>query len=348
MRARFFKTGFRSFICAVLIIVPASILAQTSPSQDSDELERLLIELKAPRISPERIAAIRAVGFQLVAVGRFDAAVPIFEGVLAAKPRDQQATYGTALALFNLKRLIQARELAKLAVDYAGADNARRADALILLGVIQAVEGDNTDALATVRRAVQLAPDNFDANFALGRALYGAGDLNNAIRSFRKAVTLKPKHPQAQFFLATTLEAAGDYAAARESYLELIRIEPDSAEGHLGFGVLLTKIEGGKSARAISELSKAVELKSDLYEARVAFGKALIKAGRSQEAIPQLEAAALLAPGNPEPHYQLGLAYRRLGNTAAAANAAARVNEINASRRGTTKQSTPSVPDNKN
>lgn len=347
MRNCFSKTGFRRLICVVLIIVPVTIVAQTTPP-NSDELERLLIELKAPRISPERVAAIRAVGFELVAVARFDAAVPIFEGVLAAKPRDQQATYGAALALFNLKQLIQARELAKLAVDYAGQDNAKRADALILLGVIQAVEGSNTDALATVRLAVQLAPDNFDANFALGRALYGAGDLNNAIRSFRKAVTLKPKHSQAQFFLATTLEAAGDYAAARESYLELIRIEPNSAEGHLGFGVLLTKIEGGKSARAISELSKAVELKSDLYEARVALGKALIKAGRFQEAIPQLEAAALLAPGNPEPHYQLGLAYRRLGNNAAAANAAARVTEINASRRGTTKQSNTSVPDNKN
>jgi Flp pilus assembly protein TadD len=129
----------------------------------------------------------------------------------------------------------------------------------------------------------------------------------------------------------------------------LIRTNPGSAEGHLGFGVLLTKIEGGKSAQAIVELSKAVELKSDLYEARVALGKAFIRAGRFQEAIPHLDVAASLAPGNPEPHYQLGLAYRRLGNSAAAASAAARVNEINASRRGATKRSATSpVPDNKN
>jgi tetratricopeptide (TPR) repeat protein len=348
MRKRFPKSGLRILIGLVLTVAPLSVLAQVT-APDAEQIERLLRELKTPNVSAERIAAIRAVGFQLVADGRFDAAAPIFEGVLAAKPKDQQATYGAALSLFNLKRLIQARELAKLAVDYAGTDKTRKADALILLGVIQAVDGDNSTALANVRLAVQLAPENFDANFALGRALYGIGDLNNAVKAFRKAVSLNPKHPQALFFLATTLELAGDYMSAREAYLDLIRTNPGSAEGHLGFGVLLTKIEGGKSAQAIVELSKAVELKSDLYEARVALGKAFIRAGRFQEAIPHLDVAASLAPGNPEPHYQLGLAYRRLGNSAAAASAAARVNEINASRRGATKRSATSpVPDNKN
>ena len=344
------SVGWLRWICVALFLLPAFVLGQAPLSQsETAKVERLLSELKTRNLSPERIAGIRATGFALVAAGRYQPAAQIFEAVLAAVPRDQQAAYGAALSLFNLQRLIQARELAKLAIDYARADKARKADSLVLLAVIVAVEGDNTTALASVRQAVALAPENFDAQFALGRALYGAGDLANSIVAFRKAVTLRSQHRQARFFLATTLEAAGDYAAAREAYTELIRLDPNSVEGHLGLGVLLTKLEGGKSSMAIDELSKAVALGGDVYEARVALGRALIKAGRPHEAIAHLQAAAALAPGNPEPHYQLALAYRRLGNTAAAASASARVNEINASRRGANKSPTSNaVPNNRN
>lgn len=340
-----YSNKLRSWICGALILVPLNALGQKTPSDPEIlQVEQVLAELKTRNLSAERIATIRASAFQLVATGRNEVAAQIFEALLAAVPRDQQAAYGAALSLFNAKKLIQARELAKLAADYSLQDKSRKADALVLLGVILAVEGDNAAALAAVRQAVQLAPEKFDAQFALGRALYGAGDLTNAVLAFRKAVALQPQHPEARFFLATTLEAAGEYGPARNAYIELIRLRPDSAEGHLGLGVLLTKLEGGKSSAAIEELSKAVALRADLYEARVALGKALIKAGRAAEAVSHLKTAASLAPGNPESHYQLALAYRRLGNTVEAANSTARVNEINASRRGARTGVVP-VPD---
>jgi tetratricopeptide (TPR) repeat protein len=330
-----YSTRIRSWICAALILIPLNAFGQnTRPNSELPQIEAILAELKTKNLSAERIATIRAGAFELVAAGRFQAAAQVFEGLLAAVPRDQQAAYGAALSLFNLKQLIQARELAKLAVAYSLQDKSKKADALVLLGVILAVEGDNAAALSAVREAAQLAPAKFDAQFALGRALYGAGDLANAIAAFRKAVVLQPQHPEARFFLATTLEAAGDYRQSRDAYLELIRLRPGLAEGHLGLGVLLTKLEGGKSPAAIAELTRAVALDGNLYEARVALGKALVKSGRPADAIAHLQLAASLAPGNPEPHYQLALAYRRLGNTAAAASATARVNEINASRRG--------------
>lgn len=339
-----------SWIGAAIVFVPIFVYGQAVPAKtDAVQVEQLLRELKTPNISQERILAIRSVGFEMVAASQYEAAAAIFEGVLAANPRDPQAAYGSALSLFNLKRLIQARELARLSIDYSGQDQARKAHALVLLGVILAVEGDTSAALAAVRQAVQLAPDNFDAQFALGRALYGSSDLGSAVLAFRKAVSLKPQHTQARFFLATTLEAAGEYGLAREAYNDLIRLDPNFAEGHLGLGVLLTKMVSGQSSEAISELAKAVSLQGDLYEARVALGRALIKAGRPQEAISHLEEAARLAPKNPEPLYQLALAYRRSGNAAAAAGVSARVAEINASRRGATKPTvTPPAPDNRN
>jgi Flp pilus assembly protein TadD len=77
-----------------------------------------------------------------------------------------------------------------------------------------------------------------------------------------------------------------------------------------------------------------LEINPNLYEARIAVGRTLIARGQPSEAITHLRRAAELAPGNPEPHYQLSVAYRRLGRDDAAAEEAAIVKRINESRRG--------------
>jgi Flp pilus assembly protein TadD len=312
-------------------------LAQTPNVQpDTEQVARVLADLKAKRLDAQ---AGRALGFQLISLGRYDEAWLVFDTVLSNSQQDQQAAYGGALALFNLKRFSAAKELAMTAVSLAGSEASRESDALVILGVILAVEGDNQAALRAVNRAAELSPNSFDAQFSLGRALYGSRDLARAVECFRKSVTLRPTDGRARFFLATTLEELGDYVAAKQAYGELIELQPNSAEGHLGLGVLLTKLDANNYSEAISELRKAVSLDSNLYEARIALGKSLIKAGRAAEAVEHLRHATLLAPNNPEPHYQLAIAYRRLGDVAGAARASAKVNEINSSRRAGIKSS---------
>jgi Flp pilus assembly protein TadD len=70
-----------------------------------------------------------------------------------------------------------------------------------------------------------------------------------------------------------------------------------------------------------------------LYEARVTLGRALVARGRAAEAVEHLRRAAALAPDNPEPHYQLSLAYRRLGRKEEAAAESVIVRRIHESRR---------------
>ena len=58
-----------------------------------------------------------------------------------------------------------------------------------------------------------------------------------------------------------------------------------------------------------------------------------------------LRRAAELAPGNPEPHYQLALAYRRLGLKDKASEETAIVKRIHESRRGSRAQNGMQQPD---
>ncbi len=332
-----------------LLCVPHAVRAQT-PAAVPDETAQLNLVLARVQQRPLDQAAIneaRAFGFELVRTGRYADAARIFNAVIVVAPKDAHALYGGALALFNSGRRAEAEPLARAAAAYAEATAAPgvsagdgvqlgTADALVLLGVILAVKGDSAGALTSVRKAVMLAPRNFDAQFALGRALYGTGDPAAAANAFRAAIVLRPDSWQARFFLATALEAAQDDAHALAAYRELLVVQPDNAEGHLGVGALLVKQGGAQMDEGINELRRAVELNSELYEARVALGRALVRAGRAVEAIAHLQRAANLAPQNPEPHYQLALAYRRLGRAADAANESAVVKQLHEAHRGTT------------
>jgi len=282
-----------------------------------------------------------SIGYALIEEARYAEAAAIFDALIQRRPRDFAALYGDALATFNAGRAAEALALAQRAADISLRDthnveaNIRASNALVLLAVIEAVRGDNVSALKSVRRAVELAPENFDAQLALGRALYGAGNDAEAVRAFRAAVALKPSDARALFFLATTLERAGDTEGALAAYRQLALKQPRAYEGHLGLGVMLMKRGGAETDEGIKELALALEIDPNLYEARVTLGRALLSKGRAQEAVEHLRRAAELAPGNPEPHYQLSLAYRKLGRRQEAAAESEIVERIHESRRKT-------------
>ena len=323
----------------------ASLAQNTSAS--TAQVAQALARVRSPSANEETFAEAFAVGVALVREGRFAEAAEVFGALADRRPRDRETLYWAALATFNAGHAADAEPLARRATDAALADardawgdgarqlKSRAADALTLLAVVLAVRGDDAGALKSVEQAVALAPENFDAQLALGRARFGAGDDAGAVATFRAAVALNPRDARARFFLATALERAGDADGALAAYRELAVAQPRASEGHLGLGVLLLKRGGREAEEGIRELQRALEIDPNIYEARVALGRALVARGRAAEAVEHLRRAAELAPANPEPHYQLSLAYRRLGRGQEAAAESAIVKRIHESRRAT-------------
>jgi len=361
-------SNLRAATCALLLTVilfaayvaPAQALASretpVTPKQVLQTIERVRVS------SPDRDLAVLALslGQQLLLEKRYSEAVELFKALLEKWPREAPALYGAALANFNLGRTVEAESLIRAAVDiYLGGvgetagqnpvamdQRARGADALVLLAVVLGARREDNEALKNVERAVALAPENFDAQFTLGRALYSVGDSAAAVKAFRAALALKPDDAKALFFLATALERSGNSDAALNAYRDLIARHPRAAEGHLGLGVLLIKRGGPDAEKGIQELKSAVRIDPDLYEAQVTLGRALLTRKLAAESVEHLQRAAELAPNNPEPHYQLALAYRRLGLNAKAAEESAIVKRIHERRRGEgTENSSTTRPD---
>ena len=348
-------TGLLLCAACAFTIVP-SVCGQervTDGSVTAAQIAQTVQHLRSSQADDRLLVQAIEMGDVLLRERRFAEAAELFGVLVQQQPSDPAVLYGQALATFNLGRVTEAEPIARKAADLAvsaasiplvkGNRSPSAADALVLLSVVLAVKGDDAGALNVLVRAVGLAPDNFDARLALGRVLFGMGDDTGAARAFRAAIALMPSNGDALFYLATTLERSGDATEALITYRQLIERQPKRADGHLGLGVLLLKRGSADREEGIRELQRAVELDANLYEARVTLGRALIVEGRPTEAVEHLRHAAELAPNNPEPHYQLSLAYRRLGNKNQADAESAIVKRIHDARRGG-KAATPINP----
>jgi tetratricopeptide (TPR) repeat protein len=285
----------------------------------------------------QNLEDIRTRGFSYLKVGNWESAKVEFENAIAIAPKDTLSIYGNSLALFNLRNYSDAKSNLETGIEILSKTQENKqflADFLVLSSVISAIENKNALAITNLEKAVRLVPNHFDANFSLGRAYFGNGDIDKSIASFRQAAVIQPQNSRARFFLATALERAGSNIEALAEYRKVLEIDPNNPDGNLGLGVLLIKTDGNKSAEGLKALKKSVEINANLYEGQITLGKTLIRLNQTKEAIEHLQKAAELAPDNPEPHYQLAIAYRKLGRKADAEAETERVKTIHENRRG--------------
>ncbi|MCC6484352.1 MAG: tetratricopeptide repeat protein [Armatimonadetes bacterium] len=167
---------------------------------------------------------------------------------------------------------------ARLEAEAAVQDNPRSAEALTELGLVQEAQGDADAALNTFRSAYQIDRSSAVAGTQLGRFMVEAGRLKDA---------------------AGYLKSAAASSGA-------------SADTHYWLGEM--HLRSGKPLLAINALREAARLASrPRGDISSALGKALLDAGRAQDASEELRRARKLSD-QPEVLRDLGYAYHRTRN----------------------------------
>jgi hypothetical protein len=121
-------------------------------------------------------------------------------------------------------------------------------------------------------RAVQLAPDNAENWFLLGRYWQynlDEPDASRAVQAYRTALTLDPRSAYAWMDLATAYESQADLSAAREAFLQAERAYPASAEVSWRYGNFL--LRQGELPAAFAEIRQSVSV--DPQRAAEAFSR---------------------------------------------------------------------------
>jgi tetratricopeptide (TPR) repeat protein len=133
----------------------------------------------------------------------------------------------------------------------------------------------------------------------------------DAAASLRKAIELAPENAFSRLNLATSLYMLGDADAALDQYRAAIRLSPGLARAHFGVGVLMEA--RGRDGEAIDAFTTAVAIDRAYVEARFSLANALRRAGRVRESLPHYEDVIRMAPAVSQAGFGYAMGLVRLG-----------------------------------
>jgi len=127
------------------------------------------------------------------------------------------------------------------------------------LGLIYEQHGQLEEAKICFQRAIEIAPDEVDAYYRLGRIARVQAKLADAIKYFDSVVTQDPHHSQNEVWreIGLTYFQAGQFEDAREALERFIENRPTDAEGHYYYGLALHKL--GRPEDAAREMKAVIE-----------------------------------------------------------------------------------------
>lgn len=127
----------------------------------------------------------------------------------------------------------------------------QHAEALHLLGVIEAQKGNPALAVERIQASLVVAPDNPTALYNLGNALLALNQAEEALAHFDAALQLKPQYPQALLAQAKALAHNKRHYAALQSLQKALMLQPDSVEARLQLALTLGQLRRYEAAFSI-------------------------------------------------------------------------------------------------
>ncbi len=181
---------------------------------------------------------------------------------------------------------------------------------VVLLADALAAAGARDEAVAVLRQAQRLHPDDFWINLQLGTYLMPR-QSQEAARYFRAALALHPKNASTHNNLGIALQIQGRLDEAVAAYRQALRLEPDLVMAWMNLGRALAA--QGKVEEATACCRKVIALDPRLAPAHLQLGDMLMTKGQADEAVTSYRKAITLDPKLAPAHRQLGAALMKQG-----------------------------------
>lgn len=188
--------------------------------------------------------------------------------------------------------------------------------ALLNLGLGYSRRGDQDQALAFLRRAEQLSPEDATIPAALGQVLFRAGRVDESLAELERAFGMDADSWYVRLNYGNSLLAAGRVTEAIEHLEYVRRDEPYHPD--IEFNLGNAYLEAGDIPRALAHYEEALRRDPDDLPARVNYAGVLRDHGRLDEALDQYREGLRRFPTSPEVQSNYGLALAARGHTEAA------------------------------
>jgi tetratricopeptide (TPR) repeat protein len=257
---------------------------------------------RALEINPHNETALFALAGVRTAQGRTEEAIESYRAVLRLRPRDEKTSYALGLLLLWQGHGDEAIRLIK--------STANRQPALlrpILQNALEETQASRfQNALVLFELAVELAPNNADAQFGFGFALSRLGRSDEALAHYETALKSQPDHAQAHTEIGLLLLGRNQPAEAIFHFRCAIKNQPNLGVAFVGLGRAAEQM--GNTAEASASFEHAVECTPNDPVAQTAWAETLMRRGQFAAAVPHYEQATKLAPNDASAHAGLGYA----------------------------------------
>ncbi len=182
--------------------------------------------------------------------------------------------------------------------------DARHADSLHLLGMVEHQRGRHESAAAMIREAIAIQPNIAAFHSNLGAVLQAQGRLEDAAGCFTRALSLAPDWAEVHSNLGNILQSLGKLEEAAAHQQRALALNPGLAEAWSNLGNVW--FHQGRIADAVTCYERALALRPRYVDAHNNLGAALLSQERVEEAVWHFERALALDPGYSAAHNNLG------------------------------------------
>ena len=156
--------------------------------------------------------------------------------------------------------------------------------------------GQTDRGVAYLEEVIRTHPGRALFPLELARALGGSGQLERAVDLLGRTIENHPDSSELRLLEGLVFRELGRAGPAEASFQAAIARKPDHAEAWLWLG--RTRLASGQVEPALEAFRNSARYRPDLPEAHAALGELLLRRNRAKEAVPHLETAVDLAPGD--------------------------------------------------
>ncbi|PYU75153.1 MAG: hypothetical protein DMG52_08215 [Acidobacteria bacterium] len=171
-------------------------------------------------------------------------------------------------------------------------------------------------SLRASQELADVAPSSNEAHQLNAESLEVQGKWEEAAAEYHQILNHNPHLAGIHFRLGRLLLSKPDPEnsladQAKQEFQQELEIDPTNAGAEYVLGELARQAQ--QVPEAIEHFTRATKLDAGFGDAFLGLGMSLVSAQRYSDAIPPLETAVKLQPANPAAHYQLAVAYSRVG-----------------------------------
>ena len=229
------------------------------------------------------------------------------EKVIKYYPKNAQALYLLGIINAELGAISKGIRLLQKAINL----ESDKAEYLYDLAVIMQSIGNKNEAVSHYKKAIAINSNLFQAYYNIGNIYARQNKIQKSIDAYKKAISINPKFVSAHNNLGNVLKANRQIAEALYMYQDAILINPNYVPAYNNIGLILH--EQGKSDKAIRLLKKALVRNSHCPKIANNLANAYQSTQRYKEAIKLYKRILEKNPKHVFAYNNLGLTYQKMG-----------------------------------